>query len=245
MEYSSATDVGKVRQHNEDAVAVVKSGEYVLAVVADGMGGHRAGDTASRLACETLVTGFYDLKESLARDEITAWLEKAASEANSNIFEYQKIHPECRGMGTTLTAALSTVDFTAYANAGDSRLYISAADGLQQVTEDHSLVEELVKRGEISVEEAEKHPQKHVLTRALGTEKTIMVDTGIVEWQEKDTILLCSDGLTNKLPDKEIEEVLQKFPIVDIPVLLIDKANERGGEDNITAAAVRNREVGI
>jgi PPM family protein phosphatase len=245
MEYSSATDVGKVRQHNEDAVAVVESGEYVLAVVADGMGGHRAGDTASRLACETLVTGFYDMKKPLARDEVTVWLEKAAAEANTNIFEYQKVHPECRGMGTTLTAALSTADFTAYANAGDSRIYIYGENELRQVTEDHSLVEELVRRGEISVEEAEKHPQKHVLTRALGTEKTIMVDTGIIEWQEKDTILLCSDGLTNKLPAEEIEEVLQKYSIMEIPGLLIDKANERGGEDNITAAAVRNREVGI
>jgi PPM family protein phosphatase len=245
MEYSSATDVGKIRQHNEDAVAVVKSGEYVLAVVADGMGGHRAGDTASRLACETLVTGFYDLQESLARNEITAWLEKAASEANRNIFEYQKVHPECRGMGTTLTAALSTVNFTAYANAGDSRLYILESGSLRQVTEDHSLVEELVRRGELSVKEAEKHPQKHVLTRALGTEKTIAVDTGVVEWKENDTILLCSDGLTNKLPDKEIEEVLQEYSLKDTAVLLIDKANERGGEDNITAAAVRNREVGI
>ncbi|SDN26316.1 Stp1/IreP family PP2C-type Ser/Thr phosphatase [Alkalicoccus daliensis] len=242
MERSYGTDQGQVRKHNEDSVTVSKrnSGEF-MAVVADGMGGHQAGDVASRLACETLITYFQEFEEIFEVGNTTKWLKTTVEKTNEILFEYQQTHPECRGMGTTLTAAVCTNEFFAYVNVGDSRLYYQQGKSMRQVTSDHSLVGELVRQGELTEEEAEVHPRKNVLLRALGTDELIESDTGLICWDEDDAVFLCSDGLSNKLSDNEIREMFLSEKNIDaLPGKFIEIANKRGGEDNITVAIVRN-----
>jgi PPM family protein phosphatase len=245
MKYSYGTDVGRVRSHNEDSAAVV-GGEnsQVLAVVADGMGGHQAGDTASRLACEAVVKTFEKLPHVIKEQEAPQWFTETAEKANKVLFNTQKSDRAYRGMGTTLTAAVCDERFVAFVNVGDSRLYHISGDKIWQVSDDHSLVEELVRQGQLTKAEAEVHPKKNILTRALGTERHIDSDTGVLHWAKGDMVLLCTDGLTNKLNDKEIlETILGQEQLEKVPRTLIERANERGGEDNITAAVVLYEDV--
>lgn len=242
MDKSYGTDVGRVREHNEDWVAAAErsSGEQII-MVADGMGGHQAGDVASRMACEKLLQAFKEEQEIFTKENTADWLREKVAEINESIFLHQAHHPEHHGMGTTLTAAICTDIFFSYVNVGDSRLYYMQNKQLTQVSEDHSLVGELVRQGEITEEEAEVHPRKNVLLRALGTESAIKSDTGTIEWKPEDLIFLCSDGLSNKISDDEISRLLlMKDDIHRITLDFIEEANFRGGEDNITAAIVKN-----
>ncbi|MCZ0703380.1 protein phosphatase [Natronobacillus azotifigens] len=230
------TDQGKVRQHNEDAGGVFRNlDQQELSVVADGMGGHRAGDVASKMVKDYLSQKWEKTKQILSRDDAQTWLKEVVIEANEKVFQYAENNPECSGMGTTVIAVMFASDFVAIAHIGDSRCYRFHNHELLQITDDHSLVNELVRTGQISREDAAFHPRKNVLIKALGTDLSVEPDILIAEWEEKDRLLICSDGLTNKISDKELALYLEKEDCLDIiGQELVSLANERGGEDNIT-----------
>ncbi|KON89140.1 protein phosphatase [Sporosarcina globispora] len=230
------TDRGKVRQHNEDngGIYVNRSGQR-LAIVADGMGGHRAGDVASEMTLTSL-KGFWDQTDEFqTAEEAEGWLLKQIAEVNTILFEHSKENEQCEGMGTTVVAAVCTDRFATIANIGDSRCYILNESGFQQLTEDHSLVNELVRSGQITREDAEHHPRKNVLLRALGTEAAVEMDIKTITFEEGDILLLCSDGLSNKVAVAEMSEILKSGRTLEEKAsLLIEQANDNGGEDNIT-----------
>ncbi|UOE57105.1 Stp1/IreP family PP2C-type Ser/Thr phosphatase [Bacillus sp. CMF12] len=230
------TDQGKVRQHNEDNGGIyVNSKGQRLAIVADGMGGHRAGDVASEMTLTSL-KGFWDQTDDFqTAGEAEGWLRKHIAEVNTILYEHSKENEQCEGMGTTVVAAICTDRFATIANIGDSRCYILNESGFQQLTEDHSLVNELVRSGQITKEDAEHHPRKNVLLRALGTEAAVEMDIKTITFEEGDLLLLCSDGLSNKVAVAEMSEILKSGrTLEEKAAVLIEQANNNGGEDNIT-----------
>ncbi|HET7579614.1 MAG TPA: Stp1/IreP family PP2C-type Ser/Thr phosphatase [Bacillales bacterium] len=241
MDTAFITDCGKIRDHNEDSGGVFShhSG-LLLAVVADGMGGHRAGDVASSLVLNYLKEHWEKADGLGSAQAAREWLKQTIDEANEYVLSYALEHPECRGMGTTVVAALCASDFLVIAHVGDSRGYMLGKERFVQVTRDHSLVSELVRQGEISEEEAAIHPRKHVLLKALGTEKKVETETDTFEWKAGDMVLLCSDGLTNNVTDEQMEEVLRSGETMQEKAeSLTALANSAGGDDNITLSLVR------
>ena len=234
------TDAGKVRTHNEDNVTIIsnKNNEFILAV-ADGMGGHKAGEIASSIAIDHLTESF-EGKESLGKKEDAIdWLRVVVKEINDKIFEYTNNHPESRGMGTTLVVAVKTDDYILYGNIGDSSGYALKNEKLHKITKDHTLVNLLVSTGELTAEQAKFHPRKNLLTRALGANNPIEIDVFDVD-NTVDALLLCSDGLTNMVTDEQIEKVLNSKSSIEEQVdKLIKKSNMRGGTDNISIAYLR------
>lgn len=235
------TDKGKVRQHNEDSVGVFSNREGdCLAVVADGMGGHRAGDVASSMTISKFEEFWKAEGRITTAEEAETWLQDKIKEINKSVFEHSQKNMECEGMGTTVVAAICTENFATVINIGDSRGYILNESGLSQLTEDHSLVNELVRSGQISKEDAEHHPRKNVLLRALGTEGKVEVDTKTIIFEEEDVLFLCSDGLSNKVTQEEMRKILTSSQDLDqIGRQFISLANENGGEDNISLAIVK------
>ncbi len=234
------TDRGKVRLHNEDAggVFINLDGDR-LAIVADGMGGHRAGDVASEMSVSHLKQEWEKTKGIKDAETAETWLEEHIKKVNEILFDHALSHTECDGMGTTIVAAIATSLFATMANIGDSRGYILNESGFKQITEDHSLVNELVRTGQISKEDAEHHPRKNVLLRALGTEKTVEMDIKTITFEEGDLLLLCSDGLSNKVSETRMKDtLLSSGHLEEKAKTLISLANENGGEDNITLAIV-------
>jgi len=234
------TDRGKIRQHNEDngGIFVNQAGQR-LAIVADGMGGHRAGDVASEMATITLKEIWEKTNEISTPEQAESWIREQIYQVNQHIFQHAQTHDECEGMGTTIVAAICTNKFTTIANIGDSRCYMFNEIGFKQITEDHSLVNELVRSGQISKEDAEHHPRKNVLTRALGTELAVEMDIKTITFEEGDLLLLCSDGLSNKVKEEELGEKLKEDSSLEIKAShLIELANDNGGEDNITLVIV-------
>lgn len=234
------TDKGKVRQHNEDSVDVFKNshGDY-LAVVADGMGGHRAGDVASQLVISSLKDMWKNTEKFETADQAENWLKTTINEVNKEVYSYSQSHSECEGMGTTLVGAICTSLFATIVNIGDSRGYILNENGFHQLTEDHTLVNELVRSGEISKEDAEHHPRKNVILRAIGTETTITMDIKTIMFEDDDVLLLCSDGLSNKVSEQEMKEILSNDDSLENKgEKLVHLANDYGGEDNITVLIV-------
>jgi len=226
---AGATDTGRRRRRNEDAYVC----EPPLFAIADGMGGAQAGEVASRLAAAVLEERGLD--RSPAGGE--ARIEELIREANRRVFQRASEDAATSGMGTTMTVALvdSARGEIAFGHVGDSRAYRVRDGELEQLTEDHSLVGELVRSGKISPEEAETHPQRAVITRALGTEADVDVDTFTREAEADDIYLLCSDGLTDMLSDREVLELLDGAPALDVAARrLVEAANSRGGDDNIT-----------
>ena len=238
MESFSMTDVGRSRENNQDSVFCEDASVGLfsnLFLVADGMGGHNAGDLASKTCIEEFVNA---LKKSDKRTPVSA-LEAAVSYANSAIIAKSKEDPGYSGMGKTLVGM--TIDQgTAYiVNIGDSRLYLMR-DGLRQITVDHSLVEEMVQNGEIGKEQMRTHPNKNIITRALGTADEPVPDCFEIEVNEGDVFLLCSDGLSNMLDDREIEKIISdEKDLKSMCKTLVDSANEAGGKDNISVVLVR------
>lgn len=234
------SDKGKVRQHNEDCAGVFRNLDGdILAVVADGMGGHRAGDVASSMAIQL----FYDYwKQTYNMDtpkKAEEWLHNHVEIINERLYNYSLHHKECSGMGTTIVAAICTKNFVTIGHIGDSRCYTLSEEYMSLITEDHSLVNELVKHGEISKEDAESHPRKHVLLRALGTESAVTLDIKTLILEEGDQLLLCSDGLSNKVTMQEMKMILQSSEPLEVKAKhLIERANTLGGEDNITLVIV-------
>lgn len=231
------TDVGKVRSHNEDSVTIVKNGseEYLL-MVADGMGGHRAGEVASSLAITHLGKRFSSLSSIGSLKDAVNWLNDNVSEINASILDYAKNHHDSTGLGTTLVLALLTEKFLIFGNIGDSSGYVLKNNRLHKVTKDHTLVNLLVEAGDITAEEAKSHPQKNVLMKALGAGEKIEMDIFDVE-RDVDGIFLCSDGVTNMLTNEQIEKVLDEDLTIEEKVKkIIRKCNARGGQDNISVA---------
>ncbi len=234
------TDKGQVRSHNEDAGGIFFNQHHqFLAVVADGMGGHRAGDVASNIATTSIHKRWLEAEKIETPDDAEKWLNEQIKEINKEVFQHAVDHEECQGMGTTIVASIGTDEFVTVAHIGDSRCYLANEFGFKQVTEDHSLVNELVRTGQISTQDAEHHPRKNVLLKALGTEEETSVDVKTIGWTEDNKLLLCSDGLSNKMSDDElIEFVEEPLPLEQAAEKLIQFANERGGEDNISLVLV-------
>ena len=238
------TDTGKVREHNEDNVIILENDkhEYLLAV-ADGMGGHKAGEVASAIAINHLTEEFYGLDSIGSKDAAIDFLRNIVTEMNAKIFDYTKENPDSKGMGTTFVCAIKTDEYLLYGNIGDSSGYVIKNKKIHKVTKDHTLVNLLISPGELKPEEAKYHPRKNVLMRALGANNPIDIDIFDVE-PKIDGILLCSDGLTNMLTEEQIEKVLKEEKnIEDAVKKLINKANARGGNDNISIAYLK-RESG-
>ena len=231
------TDSGKVRDHNEDSVIIVKNnGKDYLMAIADGMGGHSAGEVASSIAISYLGKHFKDTFLNMSKVDAVNWIRNTVDEINTLIFQHEKTHPESKGMGTTLVLAVLTKDYLLFGNVGDSSGFVLKDDKLHKVTYDHTLVNLLVSAGELTQEEANVHPKKNVLMKALGA--ALEVDVDIFDCDmDISQILLSSDGLTNMLDKDQIEKVLvSDLAIEDKVIKLINKANNRGGTDNISVA---------
>lgn len=239
MDYYYITDPGKVRERNEDSVSIVPNGaKELLLVVADGMGGHKNGEVASSIALNLLCDRFKNTSSVGNKEDAINWIQSTVSEANMEIFKYVSIHPESQGMGTTVVLAIITPSFLLIGNIGDSSGYIFKNHQLQKITEDHTLVNLLVKSGELTEEEAKNHPKKNVLMKALGSSTNVEMDIFSVELNI-DGVFLCSDGLTNMLDDGQIAKVLsEKSDIKSKLEKLVFKANNRGGTDNISIACL-------
>jgi PPM family protein phosphatase len=229
--YAVASDTGRKRRRNEDNYFVAPP----LFAVADGMGGAQAGEVASQLAASALEGGGSDGLEGTKR------IDALIQEANRRIFDRASSDPSASGMGTTMTVALVEGMTVAIGHVGDSRAYLVRGEQMEQLTEDHSLVNELLKSGKLSEEEAQIHPQRSVITRAVGTDPDVDVDGFTIEAEEGDVFLICSDGLSDMVEDEEILEVVhQNRDDLDRAVkTLVAAANRVGGEDNITAVAFR------
>ena len=224
----SITDPGRKRRHNEDAYVC----EPPLFAIADGMGGAQAGEVASRLAAAAL-------KESGASTGGEQRIVDLIQEANRRVYDRSNTDPNTSGMGTTMTVALVENGRVAFGHVGDSRAYLIRDGAMEQVTEDHSLVNELLKSGKLSPEEAETHPQRSVITRALGTDPDVDVDTFTIDAENGDVFLLCSDGLTDMVDEQDILDLVeQNRGDIDAALkALVRAANRGGGEDNITVVA--------
>ncbi|HUN78099.1 MAG TPA: Stp1/IreP family PP2C-type Ser/Thr phosphatase [Solirubrobacteraceae bacterium] len=235
-EQYTGTDTGLQRRANEDSLLA----RSPLFVVADGMGGAQAGEVASRLAVDSFRDGLGD-PESPERE-----LAEHALRANNRIHELSQSNAEQAGMGTTLTAVYVGPEEIAIAHVGDSRAYCLREGELLRLTDDHSLVDEMIREGRLTPEEAEEHPQRSIITRALGPEETVEVDTRSFRARAGDVYLLCSDGLTSMVPEPRLAEILRAQPrLRDAGEALIREANRAGGRDNITVILLRLEEVHV
>ncbi len=229
--YAVVSDTGRRRRRNEDNYVVAPP----LFAVADGMGGAQAGEVASRLAASALEGG--DSNGVDGPERVDALIQ----EANRRIYDRASTDPTASGMGTTMTVALVQGMTVAIGHVGDSRAYLVRGEQMEQLTEDHSLVNELLKSGKLSEEEAQVHPQRSVITRAVGTDPDVDVDGFTIEAEEGDIFLICSDGLTDMVEDEEILELVaeSRDDLDNAVKALVAAANRGGGEDNITAVAFR------
>ena len=227
--YAVASDTGRRRRRNEDNYVVAPP----LFGVADGMGGAQAGEVASQLAASALEAGDSEALEGTRR------IDALIQEANRRIFDRASTDPTASGMGTTMTVALVEGMTVAIGHVGDSRAYLVRGEQMEQLTEDHSLVNELLKTGKLSEEEAQIHPQRSVITRAVGTDPDVDVDGFTIEAEEGDVFLICSDGLSDMVEDEEILELVHsnRDDLDKAVKALVAAANRGGGEDNITAVA--------
>lgn len=240
MKFKSGTDIGLKRDENQDAVRCEYFGHNVLAVVCDGMGGENSGKEASTIAMEEFFQRFSEgYKESLEDEEIRKLLIASVSAANSVIYTRAKLDFNNFGMGTTCVAAFVTDKSAFIANVGDSRAYLIVEnEGVFQITTDHNVASLLYEQGRITEEELENHPQKHMLVRAVGVEQTVQADTFILDYEDKISLLLCSDGLSGYCNDEEIYNVIMDSDFDNIPQNLIDLALGKGGRDNVTVAVI-------
>ncbi len=238
MKTFSMTDVGRKREINQDYMYTSEAAVGSLPnlfLVADGMGGHAAGDYASRFTVEKVV----DYVLNAAKSEPILVLGEAIREANYLLYQEADKDSEKKDMGTTIVAAVVSGSQLYTANVGDSRLYVINHEGITQITRDHSLVQEMVRMGEMNKEDAKEHPDKNIITRAVGVMPEVAVDFFETSLRAGDLVLLCTDGLTNMVEDEEIRRiVLEQRDMVEMAEKLIQKANENGGRDNITAVLI-------
>lgn len=242
MKIVAKTDKGLVRESNQDAYAVGElPGEVAWAVVCDGMGGAAGGNIASALAVKVIsdkITASYN--EKMRSASIKNLLDSAITAANIEVYDMAYSRNDLNGMGTTVVAVIvrDAVAYIAY--AGDSRAYTVKDYDVEQVTVDHSLVQNLVDRGEITKEQAEHHPNKNVITRAVGVDKRIDIDYSEVELENNETLILCTDGLSNYVTNDEMVEDIKDGQYYAFADRLVKRANKNGGGDNITVVAITN-----
>jgi serine/threonine protein phosphatase PrpC len=242
VESSQLTDQGQKRHHNEDYVGFFEPDDYEelsasgrLYIVADGVGGAASGELASQYAVQKILYHFYNDRET----DLQLRLERAVEAANDDIYRHNARHQERRGMATTIVAALIHDEDLIVANVGDSRAYLVREEAITQLTRDHSLVAEMVRKGAISEEEAEEHPRRNVILRSLGMEESVSVDVDKHPLLVGDIVVLCSDGLTRHVADEEIARVVRELSPQKAVRRLVDLANVRGGKDNISASVTR------
>jgi serine/threonine protein phosphatase PrpC len=242
MKTASHTDIGRVRTVNEDRAFVQEDlNGYVLAIVADGMGGHKAGDIASQMAVDLIQSEMQSIPHGASVEERKDRLKAAVELANEKIFAFASERENYHGMGTTVVAVLADERSVVIGHIGDSRVYRLNSQGIEQLTEDHSLVNELVKSGQITREEAGHHPRRNVLTRALGTESSIEVDVQNISWTSGDTLLLCSDGLSSLIGLEDLTAIVSGEQPLEYKVhQLVEAALEAGGDDNVSVVLVSN-----
>ena len=243
VQYEVLSDIGKKRNVNEDSAAVFTLPEGItLAVIADGMGGHRGGDFASSTAIKIFGEEFLKLDGRKIDEEIdwTIWLKETIFHVNRLLYNYAKDHEEYKGMGTTLETAIIQGGTCHLYHIGDSRIYSISAQGIRQVTVDHSYVNVLVENGEITEEEAAKHPQRNWIMKALGSERTIEPDYYSLILEPGNYLLLCTDGLSNKVDAQSIERIiLSDDTLREKTESLVNLANNLGGEDNISVILLK------
>jgi len=226
------SDVGLKRTLNEDFASYLEKEEFKIYVVADGMGGHNAGEVASQMAAERIVSYVNERFSSCRVEEL---IDEAIKKVNRDIFIYSNTNEKLNGMGTTVTVCFITKSFIQIANVGDSCCLAIKDNEIRKITKDHSLVQELVDSGNLSEEEAEKHPKKNIITRALGTSSTVSVDVFRLDNNQYDLYILCSDGLTNELSKERILQVVtEDEDYIQKANKLVYLAKENGGRDNIT-----------
>ncbi len=249
MEYFAETNIGDYREKNEDYFYARDN----LFVVADGMGGHRAGEIASKLAVETFVKDFYSMlpndtkktssnkkKKNLALEEIKKFLTESMRSSNEAVFRKAVLQPEYYGMGTTLTACYIYNNNAYITHIGDSRLYTKRGDDFRLITSDHTIVGELFRKGDISYEEAFDHPQRNYLTNVIGVAKDAIPDFYFYKILPGDVIIMCSDGLSSTLKDEDISKIIDKnVKTADIVKNLINETIEKEGMDNVTVVAIK------
>ena len=244
MRTLGASHPGRVRPNNQDAfVCGMLTEKTAFAVVCDGMGGVSGGNIASsiavRLIADRLIDGY---RENASSDAVQALLEEAVAQANAEVFEAAMENTELRGMGTTLVAAIANEKQAFICHVGDSRAYMIRGRSIEQITRDHSIVQDMVEQGTITAEQARTHPQKHFLTRAIGVESQVNSDFAVCAFPTDGLLLLCTDGLTNMVETEMIQSLVRTFPVEEIPNKLINTANLAGGSDNITVVAIAGNE---
>ena len=235
MRIGAKTDIGYYRKINEDSFFIYRNERLVGGMVADGMGGHNAGEVASKMAAEliksSIIEGFYPEMDYIELSEV---VRRAFAEANEEIFRKSKVEANTTGMGTTAAAAFVFGGKLITANVGDSRVYLIKNGEIHQLTRDHSFVEELIEQGNITPEIAKLHPQKNYITRALGTENFVKTDILINEY-DGETVVICTDGLTNLVTDEQIVDIISEYEdYQEAAEALVNFANQKGGPDNIT-----------
>ena len=239
MEVYFQSDIGKRRKSNQDYTATFTNQKnQLLALLADGIGGHQAGDIASRQAVEEIGIA-WEATTIDDSEKAVQWFLQHIQQANQRIFEKGQSQPTLSGMGTTLEVVTLLDNHLALAHVGDSRIYLFREQRLIALTEDHSLVNALLKSGEITQEMAENHPRKNIITRSLGMPGSLEVDVAIHRIEDHDQLLLCSDGLTNMVSEPKITQILlEAASLQDASQRLIDEANAKGGLDNITVLLI-------
>ena len=239
MEVYFQSDIGKRRKSNQDYTATFTNQKnQLLALLADGMGGHQAGDIASRQAVEEIGIA-WEATTIDDSEKAVQWFLQHIQHTNQRIFEKGQSQPTLSGMGTTLEVVTLLDNHLALAHVGDSRIYLFREQRLIALTEDHSLVNALLKSGEITQEMAENHPRKNIITRSLGMPGSLEVDVAIHKIEDHDQLLLCSDGLTNMVSEPKITQILlEAASLQDASQRLIDEANAKGGLDNITVLLI-------
>ena len=240
MKIVAKTDKGKIRDCNQDAYAVGElPGEVAWAVVCDGMGGAAGGDLASKLAVKVISDKITSCFNSKMRDNsVKNLLDTAITAANIEVYDMAYAHPELSGMGTTVVCAIVRGDDVYISYAGDSRAYIATKSGINQITTDHSLVQDLLNKGEITADEAEHHPNKNLITRAVGVDKRIDTDFVQSELNSDETLILCTDGLTNYVSSADMYNEIKDGQYYAFADRLVKAANQNGGGDNITVVAI-------
>jgi PPM family protein phosphatase len=242
------SDLGNIRTNNEDVGMFYRIAEeditrekgYLL-IVADGMGGHKAGEVASKMATETISQEYF---KKNGNGSVEKNLFKAFSTANRKIYELASSQKAYHGMGTTCSAFVITGDTVYYAHVGDSRGYFLKNNMITRITEDHTYVQELVNKGEITNKEADTHPKRNILTNAMGTKPDLRIDTGkcTYSFEKKDRLMICSDGLYDYLSENELTEILSNKPLQEAAEYMIKEAKKRGGHDNITVVLAEKME---
>jgi protein phosphatase len=247
MEWSAKSDVGLVRKTNEDSYIVkIEQDKFLIAIVADGMGGHQGGKIASNLSVDTIVESIEqcfpdDIDDDLVEIDVMKAVKSSIKHANEKVFNLSQEHQHLLGMGTTIVVALIYNGEVIIGHVGDSRAYIISGQEIKQITTDHSLVNELFTQGKISEDEALVHPQRNMITRAIGTSPQIDIDISKYQWATDDILLLCTDGLSEVVTGKEIlDTFLAEKSIEEAVSMLLNQSLQIGGKDNITIVAIKN-----